>query len=181
MHLANAYVWPSPARQLSPRLAALFLLLAKEVWGWPLWRLVAIAVVIGGLEMIYFAANVIGIPSGIAAAYRGDASARDDDGRDGSAEVARRRAVLEGPPGRLHRRDHRLGIPRAWRLAYLHLIARPCRSHWKENVDYNQVLHETIVIAGIVTRAGSHIRMIDRAQRPWLGRRRHRTSSTTSV
>lgn len=43
---------------------SLFLLLAHAVWQWPTWRVVLLGAIIGGLELLLFAANAIKIASG---------------------------------------------------------------------------------------------------------------------
>ena len=42
----------------------LFLVVARAMWHWPTWRLVLVAVVFGGLELTYFAANLTKIAHG---------------------------------------------------------------------------------------------------------------------
>ncbi len=170
VHLANAYGLAVTGTLILT--TALFLLLAKEVWGWPLWRLVAIAVVIGGLEMIYFAANVIKIPSGgwLPLLIGATLLLVMTTWRDGSAEVARRRAVLEGPLEDFIAEITASGIPRVPGVSvYPHPDRQTVPLALKENVDYNQVLHETIVIVSIVNEPVPHIRHIDRARANDLG------------
>lgn len=77
----------------------LFLVLARHAWGWPRWLIVVCAVVIGGLEAIIFAANLLKIASGgwIPLVIAAAAIVMMTTWRTGTAFVAARRAEAEGP------------------------------------------------------------------------------------
>jgi KUP system potassium uptake protein len=44
--------------------SVLFLVVARTLWRWPTWRLVLVAVVFGGIELTYFAANLTKVTHG---------------------------------------------------------------------------------------------------------------------
>ncbi|WP_407342706.1 potassium transporter Kup [Pengzhenrongella phosphoraccumulans] len=150
----------------------LYLLLARMVWHWAMWKIVAYGVVIGTLEVTFFAANVTKIISGgwlpllIAAVV----VTLMTTWRTGAEIVARRRAELEGPLDdfvEMIRAEH---VPRVPGLA---VFPHPNRTTTplalRSHVDFNRVLHEHVVILQIVNENVPHIHHVDRVSVDDLG------------
>lgn len=170
VHLANAYGLAVTGTLILS--TALFLLLAKEVWHWSLWRLIPIAVVIGGLELVYFGANVIKIPTGgwLPLLIGSALLLVMTTWRQGSAEVEERRALLEGPLDAFVARTAAGGIQRVPGISvYPHPDRKTVPLALKENLQYNHVLHERVVIVSIVNENVPHVRHLDRARVTDLG------------
>ncbi|MGO3885986.1 MAG: potassium transporter Kup [Mycetocola sp.] len=132
---------------------SLFLLLARSVWHWPLWRVIGLAVVIGGLEAVLFAANVIKIESGgwLPLVIAAGAVTVMLSWRRGSRILFGRRRDMEGPLDDFTRTltDH--PVTRVPGLAvFPHGDSTTVPLALRSNVSFNRVLHEHAVILTVV-------------------------------
>lgn len=151
---------------------SLFLILARLVWRWSAWRVAAVAVVVGGLEVSLFAANLLKIASGgwiplvIAAAIVLVMSTW----RRGTAFVAAERASAEGPLDEFlacvkQRRPAR--VPGLAVYPHHDRVTTPLAL--RNNLEFNHVLHSQNVIVSIVGENVPHIRHADRIRATDLG------------
>lgn len=152
----------------------LFLLLAQRVWHWARWKLIAYAVVVLGLEVLFFAANLVKIVSGgwlpllIAAVVVTFMLVW----RAGAATLLARRTELEGPLADFVRTIHETNVPRVPGLAvFPHHTKETTPLALRSHVAFNQVLHEHVVIVQIVNENVPHIRHVDRVVVDDLGYR----------
>lgn len=60
--LANAYGLAVTGTLLLT--STIFLFLARRVWNWPAWKMLVVTFVIGGIEVLYLAANLVKVPQG---------------------------------------------------------------------------------------------------------------------
>ncbi len=139
----------------------LFLILARLVWGWALWRIIAIGVVIGGLELSLFAANLLKIASGgwIPLVIAGAVIVVMTTWRKGTAFVCARRAAAEGPLDDFLAciRDNRPArVPGLAVYPHPDRVTTPLAL--RNNLQFNHVLHEHNVIVSIVNENVPHIR-----------------------
>lgn len=150
----------------------LFLLLAKRVWHWAMWKIVAYGVVVVGLEVVFFAANLTKIVSGgwLPLLIAAIVVTIMTTWRAGSERLVARRNELEGPLDEFIAMIERNGIPRVPGLAvfpHANKLTTPLalRSH----VAFNRVLHEHVVIVQIINENVPHIRHVDRVSVDDLG------------
>ena len=150
----------------------LYLLLAKRVWHWALWKVVVYSVVIGGLELTFFGANLLKIVSGgwLPLLVAAIVVTLMTTWRTGAQMLARRRAELEGPLNEfvtMVREEHVERVPGFAVFPHPNKTTTPLalRSH----VTFNRVLHEHVVIVQIVNENVPHIRHVDRVEFDDLG------------
>jgi KUP system potassium uptake protein len=150
----------------------LYLLLARAVWRWPLWRILGFGVVILGVEIAFLAANLIKVLSGgwlpllIAAVL----VTLMITWRDGLVVLQHRRIEIEGPLTDFVDYVHRTGITRVPGLAVVpHPNSTTAPLALRTNVDFNKVLHEHVIIVQIVIENVPHIRHVDRVTIQELG------------
>lgn len=143
----------------------LFLLLAKRIWRWAPWKVAAYGVVIVGLELVFFAANLTKIVSGgwLPLLIAAIVVTLMTTWRSGAERLFARRAELEGPLDDFVAMVRETGVPRVPGLAVFphpNKLTTPLalRSH----VAFNQVLHEHVVIVQILNENVPHIRHVDR-------------------
>jgi len=130
----------------------LFLIVAAVMWKWPRWRLISIGVVFGLVELSYFGANVTKIFKGgwlpllIAAAL----STLMLTWQLGRRIVTARRIELEGP---LQEFVDDLRTRRLTRVPGTAVFPHPTKETTplalRANVQYNQVLHEHVVLVSV--------------------------------
>lgn len=143
----------------------LFLLLAREVWRWSWWRVLAFGVVIVGVEVVFLAANLIKVLSGgwlpllIAAVM----VTLMMTWRDGVVALRQRRTEIEGPLTDFVSYVRDAGITRVPGLAVVpHPNSTTTPLALRTNVEFNQVLHEHVVIVQILAENVPHIHHVDR-------------------
>jgi KUP system potassium uptake protein len=150
----------------------LFLGLADKVWHWPMWLLVLIMVVVGGLEGSFFAANLTKILHGgwlpvviaVGIVFLMTTWLR------GRSLVAERRSEIEGPlrPWIEKLRDRDIQrVPGT--AVFLHANPDTVPLALKENLRFNQILHEQIAIVTVVVQNIPHVRHVDRVSFDDLG------------
>ncbi len=143
----------------------LYLLLAREVWRWPVARTLVVGAVILGVEVAFLAANLIKVVSGgwlpllIAAVM----VTLMITWRDGLVILQQRRTEIEGPLTDFVDYVRDAGITRVPGLA---VVPHPNRTSaplaLRTNVDFNKVLHEHVIIVQILAENVPHIRHVDR-------------------
>ncbi|GAA4518435.1 potassium transporter Kup [Brachybacterium paraconglomeratum] len=150
---------------------ALFLLYAVEVLRWPLWQVVTLAVIVGGLELLLLAANLIKIPDGgwlpllIAAVL----TTIMLTWRRGAQLLAERRREMEGPLADFVTGPAR-DLPRVPGLAvYPHPEPSTVPLALRTGAAMNHVLHEHVVILTLEHLGVPHVHRDDRVQVNVLG------------
>lgn len=140
---------------------SLFLLLALRVWSWPLWRVVLMAVVVGGVELSLFGANVVKIASGgwLPLVIASVSMVLMLTWKRGSKLMFGRRREMEGPIEDFVRSVREKDVPRVPGLAvYPHGDPTTTPLALRTNVEYNQVLHEHVVIITVKSIGVPHVR-----------------------
>ncbi|WP_284549775.1 potassium transporter Kup [Aestuariimicrobium sp. T2.26MG-19.2B] len=150
----------------------LFLFLARHVWGWSAWRMVLATVVIGGVEVLFFSANLTKVASGgwlpllIATALVTVMLTW----RWGARLVTERRQQLEGPLDEFLETVRTSDLPRVPGVAvYPHPNQTTTPLAFRDNLRFNGVVHEHVVIVTIVTEMVPHIHHVERAEVDDLG------------
>ncbi|WP_255574388.1 potassium transporter Kup [Austwickia sp. TVS 96-490-7B] len=169
-HLANAYGLAVTGTLILT--TVLFLGLADKVWGWPIWVLVVIAVLVGGLEAVFFSANLTKVLHGgwLPVLIAGTLIFVMTTWMRGAILVRRRRAELEGPLRPWIETVRSLDIPRVPGTAvFLHANPDTVPLALKENLRFNHVLHEQIAIVTVVVQNIPHVRHVDRVTFDDLG------------
>ncbi|MCW0213578.1 MAG: potassium transporter Kup [Pseudonocardia sp.] len=132
----------------------LFLTYAATAWRWERWRIVLAAVVLGGLELIYLAANLTKIVHGgwlplVIAAVVVTIMTTWQRGR---GLITARRADLEGPLPDFIDELHTDGITRVPGTAvFPHPTKLTAPLALRANVDFNHVLHDRVVIVSVIS------------------------------
>ncbi|HUX69760.1 MAG TPA: potassium transporter Kup [Cellulomonadaceae bacterium] len=143
----------------------LFLLLALRVWHWARWKIVLYSVVIGGLELTFFAANLTKVVSGgwLPLLIAAIVVTLMTSWRKGADTLFRRRAELEGPLDEFVAMIHETQLPRVPGLAvFPHPNKTTTPLALRSHVEFNRVLHEHVVIVQIINENVPHIRHVDR-------------------
>ena len=138
----------------------LFLTYAATAWHWPRWRLVLVAVVIGGVELTYLGANLTKITSGgwlpllIAAIVVVVMTAW----QRGRRIITARRVELEGSLADFVERLDTTGITRVPGTAvFPHPTKKTAPLALRVNVEFNQILHERVVIISVQAENVPHV------------------------
>ncbi|NMO89468.1 potassium transporter Kup [Actinomycetospora sp. TBRC 11914] len=137
----------------------LFLVYAAMAWHWATWKLVLTGVVIGGTELVYFAANLTKIVSGgwlplLVAAFVITVMTTWQRGR---RLVTSRRTALEGSL-----RDFVDSLPEGTvrvpgTAVFPHPTDETAPLALRANVEFNHVLHEQNVIVSLVPTTVPHV------------------------
>ncbi|WP_347041390.1 potassium transporter Kup [Brachybacterium nesterenkovii] len=158
-HLASAYGLSVTATLLLE--LSLFLLLAYRVWNWPLWRVVAMAAIVGGIEAALFSANLVKILSGgwLPLVIAAIALTIMLTWKRGSKIMFGRRSEMEGPIEDFVAEVQAMDLPRVPGLAvYPHGDPRTTPLALRRNVEFNRILHEHVVIVTIKNIGVPHVR-----------------------
>jgi KUP system potassium uptake protein len=138
----------------------LFLILAGSSWHWAPWKLVAFAVVFGGLELIFFAANLSKIRHGgwlpllLAVAI----TVVMLTWQRGRSIVTQRRIALEGPLHNFVEKMRADPLPRVTGTAvFPHPTKETTPLALRANVEFNHVRHDHVVIVSVMTENLPHI------------------------
>ncbi|MGH3546851.1 MAG: KUP/HAK/KT family potassium transporter, partial [Pseudonocardiaceae bacterium] len=138
----------------------LFLLYAAAAWHWARWKLVLVAVVFGGVELIYLGANLTKVTHGgwlplLIAAIVVTVMTTWQRGR---RIITARRVELEGPLPEFVERLHAKGIARVPGTAvFPHPTNRTTTLALRANVEFNHVLHERVVIISVTSENVPHV------------------------
>ena len=133
---------------------ALFLVVARTIWHWAMWKLVPLGIVLGIVELAFFGANVTKVVHGgwlplVIAIVIVTAMTTWQSGR---RIVTRRRTELEGPlqdfVDELHERNMRR-IPGT--AVFPHPTKQTTPLALRQNVAFNQVLHETVILVTVTS------------------------------
>src|SRR5262249_29759287 len=143
----------------------LFLILAGSAWHWRPWKLVAFAVVFGGLELTFFAANLTKVVHGgwlplVVAALVITVMLTWQRGRSIMTE---RRIALEGPLPDFVEKLRAASPPRVPGTAiFPHPTNTTTPLALRANVEFNHVLHEHVVIVSVLTQNVPHVPIDER-------------------
>ncbi|MGH3686956.1 MAG: potassium transporter Kup [Pseudonocardiaceae bacterium] len=138
----------------------LFLMYAAAAWHWARWKLVLVAVVFGGVELIYLGANLTKVTHGgwlplLIAAIVVTVMTTWQRGR---RIITARRVELEGPLPEFVERLHAKGIARVPGTAvFPHPTNRTTPLALRANVEFNHVLHERVVIISVTSENVPHV------------------------
>ncbi len=143
----------------------LFLILAGSAWHWPKWRLIAVAVIIGGVELTYFAANLTKIVHGgwlpiLIAILVISVMMTWQRGRQ---LITERRIAMEGPLMEFVDKLREEPLPRVPGTAvFPHPTKETTPLALRANVRFNHVLHDTVVIVSVISENVPHVPVDDR-------------------
>ncbi len=138
----------------------LFLVVAAAIWHWPRWQLALIAVFFGGVELMFFSANLTKVVHGgwlplVIGALVVTVMTTWQRGRE---LVTARRVDLEGPLSdfveqlRTHPVDRVPGI-----AVFPHPTKETVPLALRANVEFNHVLHEHVVIVSMLSQNIPHV------------------------
>ena len=145
--------------------SALLLLLARTVWRVATWKLVVFVVLVGGLELVFLSANLLKVVSGgwLPLVIGVVVVTMMTTWRVGAEVLRERERELGGPLGLFATVVRRGRVPRVPGVAiYPHPNATTTPLALRSNVDFNQVVHEHVVLVRIVNENVPHIRHVDR-------------------
>ncbi|SDB84504.1 KUP system potassium uptake protein [Raineyella antarctica] len=150
----------------------LFLSLAHMVWKVQTWKIVVYIVLVLGVELAFFSANLAKLVSGgwlpltIATAVLMVMTTW----RKGAGLVAKHRRELEGPLDEFVEALRDSDIPRVPGVAvYAHPNSETTPLALRSNVYFNHVVHQHVVLIEIVNENVPHIRHVDRVHVQDLG------------
>lgn len=150
--LATAYGLAVTGTFLST--TALFLIVARNVWHWRLWQCWSLGIVLGIAELSFFGANVTKVLHGgwlplVIAAVIVAVMLTWQAGR---GIVTRRRRQLEGPLQDFVDELHERKLRRVEGTAvFPHPTKETTPLALRQNVDFNQVLHETVILVTVTS------------------------------
>lgn len=138
----------------------LFIAYAASQWQWPRWKLIAIGVVFGGIELTFLAANLTKIVHGgwlplLVAAVVITVMSTWQRGR---RLITARRIEIEGPLSEFVESLRGEGINRVPGTAvFPHPNKETTPLALRANVEFNRVLHERVVIVTVVSENVPHV------------------------
>ncbi|MGV8909905.1 MAG: potassium transporter Kup, partial [Propionicimonas sp.] len=150
----------------------LYLLLARAIWRWPMWRIAAFAIFILGAEVLFFAANLTKVFSGgwLPLVIAVVVVTIMTTWRDGHAVLTERRSQIEGPLDVFVDHVREDGITRVPGVAVVpHPNSTTTPLALRANVAFNRVLHEHVIIVQVINENVPHIRHVDRVSVRDLG------------
>jgi KUP system potassium uptake protein len=139
---------------------ALLLVAARALWHWPTWRCILIGVGFGGLELTFFAANLLKVPHGgwltlLIAALVFTVMVT---WRRGHQVVTSRRAEVEGPLEDFIKELVARNVRRVPGVAvFPHSNTQTTPLALRLNVEHNHVRHERVVIVSARTAQVPHV------------------------
>jgi KUP system potassium uptake protein len=150
----------------------LFLSLAHMVWKVELWKIIAYVVIVMGVELAFFGANLAKLVSGgwLPLLIATLVLLVMTTWRKGAAIVTKYRRELEGPLDEFVEALRESDLPRVPGVAvYPHPNSETTPLALRSNVYFNHVIHEHVVLIEIVNENVPHIRHVDRVQVHDLG------------
>ncbi|MGJ6980139.1 KUP/HAK/KT family potassium transporter [Aestuariimicrobium soli] len=150
----------------------LFLFLARHVWHWPAWKMLLTTIVVGGIEVLFFAANLTKIASGgwLPLVIAASLVTIMTTWRWGSQLVGERRAAMEGTLEEFVDHLRTAQVPRVPGVAvFPHPDKHTTPLALLHNARWNGVVHERVVVVTVVTEMVPHIHHVDRASVDDLG------------
>ena len=169
-HLASAYGLAVTGTLLLT--TALFLIMARRLWHWRMWQLVAFGFVVGGAEVTYFAANVTKVAHGgwLPLLIAAIVILVMTTWRRGQEIVTAKRELKEGSLAEFVEMVRDTRVPRVPGLAvFPHPNLTTVPLALRANLDFNSVLHERILIVAIINENVPHIRHVNRVTVDDLG------------
>jgi KUP system potassium uptake protein len=139
---------------------ALFLIVAATIWKWPSWKVIAIGLLFGSVELAYLGANLTKIASGgwlplLIAAVLVTAMTTWQSGR---RIVTARRNELEGRLQDFVDELHERPLPRVPGTAvFPHPTKETTPLALRANVEFNHVLHEHVVVVSLYAENVPHV------------------------
>ena len=156
----------------------LFLVVARVQWGWAVWKLAVVAVVIGGAEVTYFAANLTKVAHGgwLPLLIAVSVFTIMKTWQRGREIVTERRTEKEGPLPEFVERIRGEDITRVPGVGvFLHPTKETTPLALRANFEHNHVVHEHVVIVSAISENVPHVREGPYPRRrPRVPRRRHR-------
>ncbi|MFP5415937.1 MAG: potassium transporter Kup [Actinomycetes bacterium] len=152
---------------------SIFLLLAAFVWRVDPWKIAVAVFLIVGVETVFFLANVAKLLHGgwLPLLIAGVVVLVMMTWRAGAASVDARRREIEGPLSDFIDMVHARHVPRVPGTAvFPHPNKDTTPLALRQNLEFNHVLHQNVVIVSIVNENVPHIRHVDRAVVDDLGR-----------
>jgi KUP system potassium uptake protein len=143
-----------------------FLFLAHFVWRVATWKIALAVVLIVGVELVFFIANLAKILTGgwLPLVIATVAATIMWTWRQGQASVDLKRRQIEGPLADFIEMVRANGIPRVPGFAvFPHPNAETTPLALRQTVDFYHVLHQHVAIVSIVNENVPHIRHTDRA------------------
>ncbi|HET9072295.1 MAG TPA: KUP/HAK/KT family potassium transporter, partial [Acidimicrobiales bacterium] len=152
-NLANAYGVAVTGTFVTT--TCMLLVLTRVGWRWPRWRVALLGLVLLGLELVFFAGNVLEVvsggwlPLGVAVVLLTIMTTW----RRGRLRVSARRVEAEGPLTDFIARVHRLDPARTPGTAiFPHPTMETAPLALRANLEHNGVLHERVVIVSAEPR-----------------------------
>jgi KUP system potassium uptake protein len=150
----------------------LFLILAGSAWKWPKWRLVLVAVVFGGIELTFLAANLTKVVHGgwLPILIATVVVVVMMTWQRGRRIITARRIEVEGPLMDFvekMRQTQPQRVPGA--AVFPHPSKETTPLALRANVEFNHVLHEHVVIVSIRSENVPHIPVDERLSVDQLG------------
>ncbi|HEY2224998.1 potassium transporter Kup [Actinomycetospora sp.] len=137
----------------------LFLVHAATAWHWPAWRIAALGVVFGGIELLYFAANLTKVTHGgwLPLLVATIVIVVMTTWQRGRRVVTARRTDLEGPLRDFldELPDEVVRVPGT--AVFPHPTNETAPLALRANVEFNHVLHERVVIVSLVSTSVPHV------------------------
>ncbi len=152
----------------------LFLVVARAHWHWAAWKLVLVAVVIGGAEVTYFAANLTKVVHGgwLPLLIAISVFTIMTTWQRGRQVVTDRRTAREGPLREFVEDLRDTSVVRVPGTAvFLHPTKETTPLALRANVEHNRVVHEHVVIVSATSENQPHIPEEDRIGIDDLGHR----------
>lgn len=157
-NLANAYGVAVTGTFVTT--TCMLLVLTRVEWRWPRWRVALLGLVLLGLELVFFAGNVLKVvsggwlPLGVAVVLLTIMTTW----RRGRLRVTARRVEAEGPLADFIARVHRLDPARTPGTAiFPHPTMETAPLALRANLEHNGVLHERVVILSAEPRAVARV------------------------
>ena len=138
----------------------LFIVVAAAIWHWRVWQLVVTAVVFGGVELMFLAANLTKVVHGgwlplVIGVLVVTVMTTWERGRQ---LITARRGDLEGP---LHEFVEEMRAEPVTRVPGTAVFPHPTKETvplaLRANVEFNQVLHENVVIVSVISENVPHV------------------------
>jgi KUP system potassium uptake protein len=144
---------------------SLFVVLAAAAWHWPVWRLVVFAVVFGGVELMFFAANLTKVVHGgwlplLLGALVVVVMLTWQRGR---RVITQRRVEIEGDLAGFVEDVRRRSITRVPGTAvFPHPSKETVPLALRANAEFNGVVHEHVIIVTVVSENVPHVPRTER-------------------
>jgi KUP system potassium uptake protein len=144
---------------------ALLVIVARTVWHWAVWKLVLMGAVFGTVELTYFAANVTKIPHGgwLPLVIAVIVVTTMTTWQAGRRIVTKRRKEFEGPLQQFVDKLHERKLIRVPGTAvFPHPDKETTPLALRQNVAFNQVLHDHVVLVSVRSENVPYIPRDDR-------------------